>query len=182
MEVPCLKTVPQTVHQNERRPRHRKWRRRGTRFGARFGAQKTGGRSFRARSRETKRLAASAYSGAGDRNRTGDPVITSDVLYQLSYTSPRWSPRASRVEHITRAMCSAGFAASCSTRNVVHRRPSTSFRAGSGTRASAASPFARTIPAGCHCTGSREGRRNGATPQNRTGDTVIFSHVLYQLS
>ncbi len=25
--------------------------------------------------------------GAGDRNRTGDPVITSDVLYQLSYTS-----------------------------------------------------------------------------------------------
>ena len=26
-------------------------------------------------------------SGAGDRNRTGDPVITSDVLYQLSYTS-----------------------------------------------------------------------------------------------
>ena len=22
----------------------------------------------------------------------------------------------------------------------------------------------------------------GATPQNRTGDTVIFSHVLYQLS
>src|SRR5262245_736140 len=27
--------------------------------------------------------------GAGDRNRTGDPVITSDVLYQLSYTSSR---------------------------------------------------------------------------------------------
>ncbi len=27
-------------------------------------------------------------NGAGDRNRTGDPVITSDVLYQLSYTSP----------------------------------------------------------------------------------------------
>jgi hypothetical protein len=27
-------------------------------------------------------------SGAGDRNRTDDPVITSDVLYQLSYTSP----------------------------------------------------------------------------------------------
>ena len=26
-------------------------------------------------------------NGAGDRNRTGDPVITSDVLYQLSYTS-----------------------------------------------------------------------------------------------
>ena len=25
--------------------------------------------------------------GAGDRNRTGDPVITSDVLYQLSYPS-----------------------------------------------------------------------------------------------
>jgi hypothetical protein len=23
---------------------------------------------------------------------------------------------------------------------------------------------------------------DGATPQNRTGDTVIFSHVLYQLS
>src|SRR2546428_5807036 len=28
-------------------------------------------------------------NGAGDRNRTGDPVITSDVLYQLSYTSPQ---------------------------------------------------------------------------------------------
>ena len=26
------------------------------------------------------------------------------------------------------------------------------------------------------------GHANGATPQNRTGDTVIFSHVLYQLS
>ncbi len=25
--------------------------------------------------------------GAGDRNRTGDPFITSEVLYQLSYTS-----------------------------------------------------------------------------------------------
>ena len=29
----------------------------------------------------------SDLNGAGDRNRTGDPVITSDVLYQLSYTS-----------------------------------------------------------------------------------------------
>src|SRR5262249_22857271 len=59
-------------------------------------------------------------SGAGDRNRTGDPVITSDVLYQLSYTSPRSVPR-----------------------------------------------------------GGRGGRpeRSGATPQNRTADTHIFSVV-----
>ena len=30
--------------------------------------------------------------------------------------------------------------------------------------------------------GLAAGQENGATPQNRTGDTVIFSHVLYQLS
>ena len=27
-------------------------------------------------------------SGAGDRTRTYDPIITNDVLYQLSYTGP----------------------------------------------------------------------------------------------
>ncbi len=32
-------------------------------------------------------------NGAGDRNRTGDPVITSDVLYQLSYTSLEFESR-----------------------------------------------------------------------------------------
>ena len=36
-------------------------------------------------------------NGAGDRNRTGDPVITSDVLYQLSYTSPS-------VPHVTQIL------------------------------------------------------------------------------
>ena len=30
--------------------------------------------------------------GAGERIRTADPVITSDVLYQLSYTSPALHP------------------------------------------------------------------------------------------
>ena len=29
---------------------------------------------------------------------------------------------------------------------------------------------------------TRASRRAGAESQNRTGDTVIFSHVLYQLS
>ena len=33
-------------------------------------------------------------NGAGDRNRTGDPVITSDVLYQLSYTSLEYESRS----------------------------------------------------------------------------------------
>ncbi len=30
--------------------------------------------------------------GAGDRTRTYDPIITNDVLYQLSYTGPVTRP------------------------------------------------------------------------------------------
>src|SRR5262245_10903484 len=57
--------------------------------------------------------------GAGDRNRTGDPVITSDVLYQLSYTSSVFfaasatsipgEPRADRYSRV--AACAAALVA-----------------------------------------------------------------------
>ena len=36
---------------------------------------------------ERRRSFAASYNGAGERNRTADPFITSEVLYQLSYTS-----------------------------------------------------------------------------------------------
>lgn len=43
-------------------------------------------------------------NGAGDRNRTGDPVITSDVLYQLSYTSLEFVSREGTVGGILAKM------------------------------------------------------------------------------
>jgi len=54
---------------------------------------------------ESPELAAAVgeETGAGDRNRTGDPFITSEVLYQLSYTSAmgmqRWIRLAARARH-----------------------------------------------------------------------------------
>ncbi len=100
---------------------------------------------FRAQ-RSLNLLIGETLYGAGDRNRTGDPVITSDVLYQLSYTSSHVAVSASprpRVADRGRARAARG-------RGVMGTDP--------------------------------RGDDDGATPQNRTGDTRIFSAVLYQLS
>ena len=104
-----------------------------------FGAHRPKNRRLRRIAVGRRLWAAASYTGAGERNRTADPFITSEVLYQLSYTSSVESgPQGARsLRDLTATLVRAPDALE---------------------------------------------RRNGATPQNRTGDTVIFSHVLYQLS
>lgn len=104
--------------------------------------------SKRATAASVTPLAAVICNGAGDRNRTDDPVITSDVLYQLSYTSSE-----------------------------LRSRPAAR-RCGPALRPCVAAP--RCGPVLRPCVAAL--RPDGATPQNRTGDTTIFSRVLYQLS
>ena len=54
-------------------------------------------------------------SGAGDRNRTYDPIITNDVLYQLSYSGiplssrPYYGPTSYSVPRLTN-WCQTQFA------------------------------------------------------------------------
>ena len=56
----------------------------------------------RSRAPQTKKACIAAglfFGGAVERNRTPDPIITNDVLYQLSYNGKslgiiQWSPRA----------------------------------------------------------------------------------------
>src|SRR5881394_2590318 len=100
-------------------------------------------------------LAALICTGAGDRNRTDDPVITSDVLYQLSYTSSELL-----IARCTRPRGDVPYQLSYTSSLV----------------------FASHVHSSVPSAWRTAVRTDGATPQNRTGDTTIFSRVLYQLS
>jgi hypothetical protein len=56
-------------------------------FGHSFGAQSPPGAFNFDEKQCHNRLRGRGLHGAGERNRTADPFITSEVLYQLSYTS-----------------------------------------------------------------------------------------------
>ena len=142
---------------------------------ARFRAQFGGESVISGHRHSCKPCPVNALNGAGERNRTADPVITSDVLYQLSYTSSVPDPAVEQrpgllllVEHITQDVHSQ---LSYTSSVLVANSPR-----GCGDR----DAWRRTTPAGAAV--RRPPYENGATPQNRTGDTRIFSAVLYQLS
>jgi hypothetical protein len=122
----------------------------------RQGPQEQRGRPSRPLESETRATRAEAISGEG-RNRTGDTTVFSRVLYQLSYLASRIAPTALAITGETRFPPWAP-----SSRSTRATRP--------------AKPASRgRNPCNPHRGDSGEGR-------NRTGDTTVFSRVLYRLS